>query len=415
MQEATIKKTFTLEKNLLQVMSDRNTYEYYYQYLKDMRLIPTTYVLLRDYDKYFKQYPKHEKIDFDVFSTHFMTEWHQVDMTSEDLEFYSNTVIPKLKDNPDEDYESILLGLMGKDALDKINSQEFDLDKIEEILADYKEKKSSIVSSVDEDLFTIDDVDFSIVNPADGLPWPVDCLNQHLGGLVQGQFVVVGAVSGAGKTAFSITIARKSFQYVHENHINRPILYFNSEGSLHALYGRFLSNLYRTKLPNGYWDVLKNQEKIRNHFKQHYNPELFKTYFLKGQDINFIKSKIEKYNPSLVIIDLLDAIKANSKEGEVKGLTSLYLSLRNLSSEYCPIIGTSQAGVVVDSRWPRENELYYSKSGKQGAADTQIMIGMDDKDSPTRYLSVVKDKVGKGTMRDSCNFVHKYSLYEEGE
>lgn len=424
MKEEDIKKSFTLEKNLLQVMSQRDTYEYYHRYLREMKLIPTTYTLLRDYDKYFKLYQDHTRIDFDIFLTHFMTEWHQVNMTGEEMSFYADNVIPKLKERPEENYETCLLGLMGRDTLDKINEKEFDLDRIEQLLSDYKRMHSSIVKTTDSDVFSIEDLDLTVVDASGGIPYAFESLQNKLGGMVQGQFIVVGAASGVGKSAFCITQSVDTFRHLNESGSDRPILYFNSEGSPHSLYGRFLSNLYADKLPNGYIDVVRNQDKLKSHFKSTYDTKLFLPFPIRGYGIDYIKSKIERYNPSLVVIDLLDAMSLNNKISEARGFEQLYLDLRDLSAFSCPIIGTSQAGdsahywdkerqEKVPKRWLSEKDLYFSNSGKQGAADTLIMIGMDSPYTPPRYISVVKDKVGQGPCKFTCELTPKYSLYEE--
>lgn len=408
-------------------MANRDTFTYYRKYLDGKWVIPQTKILLSDYKKYYDMYPEHGEINFDVFLTHFTTSWHNVDMSQDDMAFYCDNIIPKLKEEPEEDYQSCLTGLLGRDALSKIvdnNSSCFDVEKIYNICRDYENKYNSISRGCDSDLFTVDSLDLSTVDCALGASYALPELQNSLGGMVQGQLIVVGAASGVGKSAFCITQAVHTFKELNKSGSDKPILYFNSEGSPHSLYGRFLSNLYQNKTPNGYLDIVKNQEKVVGHFKNNYNTDLFMPFPIRGKDIGYIRNKIEKYSPSLIIIDLLDAMALSGSMGEARGYEQLYLDLRDLSSTSCPIIGTSQAGdsahyydkdlqKKLPKKWLSEKDLYFSNSGKQGAADTLIMIGMDCPHSEPRYVNVVKNKVGAGQVQIYCEIDNMHSNYKE--
>lgn len=411
--------------SLLKLMSIRENYESYHSYIDYNILQRETKLLLQDYKKYYDLEETKEEIDLDVFHTFFQNKWHKTSLSAEEHKAFS-ILIENIKNTPLNEVEPCLLGFFALEStnrIEKICEHDFNSEKIREELDRYENKSSQIIKSEDKDVFTFDHVDFSEIDKANGIPYALPTLQANLGSLCSGNFVVVAAASGVGKSAFMITQAAHTFKFLHENNNNRPILYFNSEGSLHELWARFISNLIGDKLPDGVEDVIKHKDKIGEVFRKKYDPGLFLAFDVNGKTTTFIKSKIQKYNPSLVLIDLMDAMNYGKSEAAPLALKHLYDKLRALSAQNCPIIGTSQAGSTAKrydrdnqkttyKKWLSDDDLYYSKGGKQGAADTMIMIGMDENYPNERYVNVAKRKRGQST-RFVCSFEEQYSLYKE--
>lgn len=411
--------------SLLKLMASRENFENYFSYLDFDILQREVCLLLKDFKKYYAIHEDHDAIDFGVFHTLFQNQWHKMSLSPEEHKSYS-VLINNINNTDSSEVEPCLLSFFSLETINRIEKfwkEDFNIERIRQELDKYEDKSSQIIQSQDKDVFTFEQVDFSEIDKKNGIPYALPTLQSNLGSLCIGNFVVIAAASGVGKSAFMITQAAHTFKYLHSIGSHSPILYFNSEGSLHELWARFMSNLIGDKLPNGIEDVIAHKDKIGEIFKRKYNPSLFLTFDANGKSPNFIRTKIKKYKPSLILIDLLDAMNFGKSDAAPLALKNLYDKLRALSSEFCPIIGTSQAGSTakrydkdkqktIYKKWLSDDDLYYSKGGKQGAADTMIMIGMDENYPNERYINVAKRKRGQ-SAKFVCNFVEQYSLYEE--
>lgn len=413
------KKDIDIEIDLLKSMSKRNNFETYNDSIDIKRIFPSTKLMLEDYAKYFKLYD-HDKIDFKAFYTQFSNSWHNKDLDVDDVEYYRDYVFPAIAKSDAEQAETSLLGLIQKQTLEEINKsalKEFDIDKISAILDIFRTKQSEIIKENDEDVFTIENIDFSVLDKDKGIPYFIPKLQESLGSLVKGQFIVVSADNGTGKSAFAISQAVEAFRFLQETKSTRPVLYFNSEGTEADVYGRFLSNLYKKEVRGGFEQIFKEIGVVKENFIANYNPANFKVFQLEGKSVGYVKSKMVKYNPSLVIIDIADTLVSEESPSLLK---KLYDTLRQMSNTHCPIIGTTQSGDMsyfdkesgqkLYRKWLDIKDVYGSKQ-KSGAADTVIGIGMEP-DSNIRYVSTPKLKRGT-PVKITCELENIYSNFKE--
>lgn len=415
-------KDITLETALLKTMTCKQNFTTYVNSVDHNRVLPTTKLLLTDYNKYFTLFPDHETIDFGQFQTQFTQNWHNKDLDILDIEYYRDYVFPAIQKYDNPDTEHCLLGLMHKQTAEKLSevaNTSFDVGTLRGILDDYEHRQSVIIRTCDKDVFTMQNVDFDILDKSSGIPYFLPSIQAGLGSLVKGQFVVVSADYGTGKSAFVISQAVYSFKHLAKIGDKRPILYFNSEGTEGDVFARFCSNLYHETYFGGFEEIIENREAVRELFLKKYAPEQFMVFQISGGGLSYVRAKLEKYNPALVIIDITDVL---APEEDVTSLKKVYDNLRLLSGAYCPIIGTTQAGdnsyldketnQIKNRKWLGDKALYGSKSGKGGAADTIITIGKDDNNPRLRYISTPKKK--RGTMVNlTCEIEDIYSLYRE--
>jgi hypothetical protein len=115
---------------------------------------------------------------------------------------------------------------------------------------------------------------------------------------------------------------------------------------------------------------------------------------------------------------------AGKNSGETQDLRVFFNTLREMSSLYCPIIATVQAGVGAkwwdkDSqtykykKWPTSEDIYGSKDAIQGAAETIITIGRDDAHEFTRYIQTTKLKAEASPVKYQCELHRKFSHYAD--
>lgn len=414
-----------LESSLLKAMSVRKNLETFIDYIDVKRLLSNTALLLKDYKKYFDSF-EHDMIDWGVFTTQFSHQWHAKDMDEDDISYYRDTVIPLISKASDADVNNVLIGLLDRDYLTRVSNitnNGMDVTLLQDLLIEYTQQKEKYQKSVDSEAFSIDKVDFEILDKEKGIPWFLPTLQQGLGSLVQGQFVVVSADYGAGKSAFVISQAVEAFKHLHRTNDKRPILYFNSEGTQADVFGRFLSALYSKHVHGGFEEILKRIGEIKEKFISTFTANNFLVFQIGHGDIAKIRQKVDAYKPSMVVIDIADVL---APEEDVQHLKKLYDGLRLLSAQSCPIIATTQAGntsyqyfdkenqemKVKSRKWLTDKDLYGSKAGKGGAASEIITIGKDDDMPNIRYVSVSKKKRGQA-VNTTCELIEKFSIYKE--
>ncbi len=418
-------KDIVLETALLKTMSNRHNFTNYVNSVDKKRLLPATSLLLTDYEKYFILFPEHETIDFGQFQTQFTQNWHNNDLDQLDIEYYRDYVFPLITTNSsnyiDSKTDHCLLGLMHKQTTEElleVAKNDFNVIKLRQILDNYEQKQQLILLDNDKDAITVENVDLDVLDKTNGIPYFLPSLQMSLGGLIPGQFVVISADSNTGKSAFVVSQAVHAFKHF-KNHPERgPILYFNSEGTPGDIFGRFWSNLYRKQIPEGIEEIALCREEIRNQFKELENSNKFMVFQIGFNSINYIRTKLQKYKPSLVIIDMLDTLATVEDPITLK---KLYDSIRLLSLESCPIIGTTQSGNTTwfdkESGQEKSKKFLTDKDvlgckAKSASAETVITIGKNSDNPNIRYISTPKKKRGK-MINITCTIIEKYSRYEE--
>jgi len=411
-----------LETTLLKNLSVEVVYSKYIQYIDYKRLLPTTKILLEDYQRYFNLYPNHTMVDWGHFYTQFAQNWHLKDMEQSDIDYYRDYVFPAIENCAELEIDKCLLGITKKLAEEEIAecmTKDFDIHRLRSIIDLYETNIDNIDMKVDKTVHTIENENFDTLDKTNGIPWFLPSLQQNLMSITAGQFIIVSADFGTGKTAFVVHQAVKTFLHNVKRKDDRPILYFNSEGTASDVLGRFLSNLYREKILGGFEEIVDRRIEVREKFLKVYNPNNFVVIQVSdAPTFNAIKAKIQKYKPCLTIIDICDKL---APDEDPQSLKKLYDNLRVLAGSECPIIGTSQSGNTsyldkekgefVQRKWLDGHDTYGSKVGKPGAADTMIMIGAE-KNSPLRYISVTKKKRGK-EVKITCELLDRYSFFRE--
>lgn len=419
--------TFIVELALLKALAIREHYENYIHYVVYDRLLDETKVFLDAYKNYYELYGDHKEIDFNTFLTQFTTNWHARDMHEDLIKFYTNAILT-VRDEPLEDAEAALLGLVNKQLIDKINKiaeKPFTTEQLKQEIEQYEVKRAGILREYDSDVCGLYDVDFSQVDKSNGIPFCHEPLNE-LGGMVLGSLVLYNAIYGIGKTAEIHTQLAHTLKWKLRVGEDRPVLWFNTEGTSSQVWGRQWSNLYQEVITGGYRDIMKQRDRLRKHFEKKFGNNALWVVKSKGKGLAYIKSKILKYNPCLIILDMASQVMGINQAKNVSDTRTLefyFDMLREYSALYCPIIATVQAGngaKVYDKdthkwkfkKWPDSDDIYGSKSAIQGAAETIITIGRDDEHEFTRYLRTTKLKEDCNPIKFQCELNRKFSDYK---
>jgi archaellum biogenesis ATPase FlaH len=409
----------SLEASLLKALAIQDNYNKFINVLDKKRLIPITNDLLKDYKKYYDTY--NTDIDWGVFYTEFAHNWHKRDMDEHDLNQYKETIFPLVQNAVVDD--NVFVALLEREATNKIEeiiSKGLDPNKVSEVLNDLEQKKA-VYSKNTLGMLRMTDVDLEGLDNTGGVTWCLPSLQAGLGSIMPGQFILLSADSNVGKSALAITQVAHTLKLKLE----KPILYFDSEHTDKELRCRILANLYKDKVAEGFDGVWKEWERVYKHYDAEYGPDRFYTERIQGaNDLNKIESLVEKYDPCLVVVDMIDIM---SPSLSIQDITPLYNRIRSIANKGYAVIGTTQAGntsymhkdeatgkVTYKTRkWLTEKDTSGSKGGgKQGAAYCMIMIGKDDEMENIRYVTTTKKKRGKNTDI-TCEYVEDYSFYKE--
>jgi hypothetical protein len=422
--DKSIKSKVLTEKSLLSALSSRKHYDMYIAYVDIKRLLPETALILDCYGDYYKTYPESTYIDWDEFTLQFKTNWHAKDLADNMVDWYVEAInsISQLKE---DNVSTALLGLINREFVDKVgelSSSKINPEKAAELLSQYEIKYAAVMQDYDADLFNSDSADFSIIDKSKGIKYPYAPLNDSLGGMVSGSLVVLNAAHGIGKTACACDFAAEAIKQSQNENLG-PVLFFNTEGSLNTAFARVLSNLFRDKIKNGYKSIINNPEKVLKHYKKTYGERLL---LFKGnkKGLGYITSKVRKYKPSLIILDMAVAIMrpVSKNSSDTSNLEEYFNQLRSLSEEV-PIVATVQAGVGakfyctktqrhIYKMWPTDDDIYGSRTAVQSAAETIITIGRDNDNEYKRYIQTTKIKDDCPKTKFTCELEEKYSHYE---
>lgn len=191
-----------LEAELLKVMSKKDNFNSYLAQVNRKRLLPNTELLLSDYEKYFEINQKHEEINWGLFYSQFAQDWHNKDLTEEQISYYKDYVFPAIEQASPEDVNTCLVGLIKKHTIEDIlnNANDLNPEKLKDILNSFESKVSGFSQdSIDPDANTLSMLDFKELDQSHGIPYFLPTLQENLGSLVKGQLVVVAADFGTGK------------------------------------------------------------------------------------------------------------------------------------------------------------------------------------------------------------------------
>ena len=415
-----------VEVTLLKALSTKYNYEKYIELVDKKRLMQDTSVLLEYFGKYYDRYPDHSTIDFSTFYAHFAQDWHKKDLDDEDIKYYRETVVPALEKHSDDDTQTVLLALEARDVSQKITDSletGLDVDAITGVLSEYTEKHNTIYGN-EQDIFTPTSIDMGESDQSNGVPWFLSSLQRGLGSLTGGQFVVIAADSGVGKSCAVISQAVHTVKWIKRNNTTRPVLYFTSEDTESDLMGRFFSNLYSGHIKGGFEEIIERRDEVQQSFVDNFPANCMLAARISGpKDLYKIKKYIERYNPCLIITDMLDCLSNSQEQGDL-GL--LYQQFRSIANSGYPVIGTTQSGNTSYQYFDkntnemvtkyRENltdkDMANSKSSKQGATYCSLMIGKSNSGEFVRHINTTKKKRGRA-VRATVELIEKFSLYRE--
>ena len=262
----------------------------------------------------------------------------------------------------------------------------------------------------------LDDI-FKVCSRKEGLKWRLSFLNENLGRLINGDFLVVAAYVNSGKTSF---LASEGAYMASQLPNEKSLLWFNNEGPEE----RILSRIWTSVCGISEEVLFAQPERSKEFYKKvmggDFNKiKVFNATFFSADNITKIANK---YNCGLIIIDQLDNVAGFGKQAdmEIIRFKKLYQWARGLAKNRCPVLVSTQGiGTYADKNGEMHYKKYIglsqldgSRIAKQAAADFIITIGKDENTPNSRYLLIAKSKSGVPKAdRAEVQFLEKISRY----
>jgi len=385
-----------IELQLLKAFSIKANLEAYKHLINPKTLSSQGIELLKDFEVYFAQNPEEKKIDFNRFSTFFFIERHP---------FFDNAKITEYKEilknlaNASEDHIKKLLNSF--ETQEFYNNMHVLLDKntdfavIKDRILDFDNKLAELSNTVD--LSVNMDLDDALIQAdrSGGLAWRLPVLQDHFqGGLIKGDFGIVAGYTDSGKTSFLASeLSHMATQLTGDQYI----LWLNNEGD----WRRILPRIYSAALGCTFKELLDNKEKAKARYKELMkgNENRIKIVDIQGKHVKDLERLFKQQPPALVVFDMLDHVRGfenymGDNSGNQERYKKLYQWAREMSSQYCPMIATSQLNREGNNvMYPEVTNLEGSGVAKQGAAIFMLFIGALTGEDTVRYLSTPKFKI----------------------
>lgn len=355
----------------------------------------------------------HEKFEGDISSLELFAFWKAQNPTSTgawtaEIEDQINCIdqSEKLKDNiATEVIESLWRQHVGTDVANLgIMMSEGDtsaMDKLVSLLDRVSDSymPDDFAEDVTDDIYEL----LSVVSNDNRFKFNIETLSRQVYGIGRGEFGVIAAYSNVGKTALAISLCAAPAGFCQQN---AKVVYVANE-----------EIAKRTKLRaiQAYTGLTKDEiEFDPQAAAARYSGIKDRLIFAdaQGWDIQMLDAYLNKQKCDVAIIDMADKIALTTQfNSGHERLRELYYRLRELAKKHnCALIGLSQASAEAEGKTRlTPTMLEGSKVGK--IAETDILIGAgkmndaDNPDDPTRYLTVMKNKISgwHGTVICSLN------------
>jgi replicative DNA helicase len=397
----------SLDVTTLQILRDRESYDKYHAIVPHGLLDGLTAAILKDYGRYFTEHKAHKTIDQEAFKSAFFGSYHPKLTEEQKIQYRAvlanclgSAVDPVVRDNyicrvVEQDYTSRMVELL------RIYNEGGDINILREITKLAEEAETDLDRKI-EHKFIEDDIGELLKSDENhtGLSWRLSCLSEHMRPMIAGDFGIVAGRPDTGKTSFLASELTYLAPQIREAFkADRPAIWFNNEGPGKRIKPR----LYQAALDISITQMIDLHKKGK--LVQAYKEAIDGVDRIKIMDIhdfwNYeVEEVIKKYNPALIVYDMIDNIKfagqnAGARTDQV--LESMYGWARKACVKYDAIgICTSQISNEGDGLlFPTMGMLKDSKTGKQGACDFQIMIGRsnDFNSEHTRGIGIVKNKL----------------------
>lgn len=407
-----------LEISTLRMSKHRKYHERFMGLLRTDTMDLKTATILKDFDAFFKATPGVETIDIQDFKPFFKMRHPQ--LKPEDMQLYWAMLDNIVPDVGPEVAATIGDRLLANNAAYELLSQvdkyikgetEGDLlPLVQDIVTEFEgalERKVRSPEVLDdiEDLLELD-------KNHTGLTFRWDCLSTNMRPMRGGDFVIIAARPDVGKTTAitdNVTHMAPQLDALWPHVPGRPVVWFNNEGPGNRIKKRTVQSALNL-LTSEMVDLSQqpstqgNRSLLIDKFNEATAGGFGRIRIFDIHDFwhHEVEAIIKKTNAGLIIFDMIDNIKfggglSNQGSRTDQVLEAMYQWARIICVKYDAVgIATSQvSGDGEGLQYPLLGHLKDSKTGKQGAAEVIVTIGMDGNplNEALRYIGCTKNKL----------------------
>ena len=395
-----------IDISLIRVLKTREGFDKMYTNIPMKSLEKRTQIIVTDIAKYYEKFTAHTEVDYITFKDMFFGHWHK-GLDTESQDFYHKILDRADKKHDDISQKVIMNALLELSLADNVMHliEEYndgdEIDIVSQLEALVESTKNSRERKADDNYISLSDELDDLMKAEEegtGLHYRNPALESCLKPAQFGDdFLVVAARPNQGKTTFILNEVTFMAGQVDD----RPVLWLNNEGrrerivkrGIQVALGATMSEMVKMhesgNLIANYEEAIQaphDRIRIKN-IHDYWNWE--------------VEELIETVAPKIVVFDMIDHIKfaGMSLSGGARPdqiLEEMYKWARTLGVKYNLMpIATSQ--ISVDGAglpYPAQGMLKDSKTGKQGAADTLMMLGHNEDPLMinSRYVSTPKTK-----------------------
>lgn len=416
----------SLDLTTLRLLKHRERYDRYATAVPPKALDTTTGTLLKDFGRFFKEFPEAKIIDPSAFNILFK----QVHPTLKDEQYsyfsalmgkvFEEEVSPEIESGLIKRLMEAQIAVETAGVLEKYQQGE-DINVRQHLTALIDQYDMHVERKVRNPQVLDDIEDLLLAEKNDtGLHFRLECLNRHIKPLQSGDFVILAARPDKGKTSWCASeltymAAQVDTLYPGER---RSILWFNNEGPGK----RIVTRTFQAALNATMEDLVDMANKPsedprwRTRVREEYvkaiggRPGVLRIMDIHDMWNHEVEEIMDQHRPALVLFDMIDNIKfgGHTLNGGTRTdqlLEGMYQWARLMGVKHdCAVIANSQISADGDGQqWPTLPMLKDSKTGKQGAADLIITMGAVNEPmlENSRYFGTTKNKKVRTGMKAS--------------
>jgi len=222
--------------------------------------------------------------------------------------------------------------------------------------------------------------------------WRLRALNESIGNIYPGLFVVIGGRPEAGKTTFICSEASHLASQMPEDAL---MIFFNNESHGDVLRERFMQAAIGWKLR----DIKAWPVKAQAEYDKCMGGRELLIKDVHGGSIADVERVIDKYSDrtKLIVFDQAQKLGGyeNKSGNDARRLQQLSAKLKAIAAQVAPVITTHWASAEAEGiKYIGQHQLDNSKTGIPGEAEVIVNIGhtKEEADKFVRYLNVCKNK-----------------------
>ena len=383
----------TDEVSLLKVLETRDGYLKYARQVSDNALSEEVQTLVADIGVWFDTDPKRSKVSWGEFDPWFRIVRHNG--FSQDKKKYFRELFQRLseteKTEPDkaiiERFRAVETATKVGDIAADVLQGHGDIALVDEVMGEYRagrlqEEKTWTTPNIKDVL------DKAI--RSGGYKWRLKCLNDTLGNLRKGDFVIVGARPKTGKTS----LIASELTYMAPQTEGRIVI-FNNEEEENKIWLR----LHQAATNKSSREILDSEGSADAEYAKALGGDPHKIVVIDRSTINVreVEYILREMRPSIITFNTLPKVHGfQDEKNDIKQLQKKAQWARELAKEYGPVLGVWQADAQAEGeKWLKASNLAWNKTDAVGEADAILMLGATYTPSERgiRFIHVVANKM----------------------